>query len=172
MFVDVDGVAVTVVHVIDMVAVRHGRMPAIPTVGMPSVVLRGDMHVDQTLVPMPAVRVVGVPVMQVVGVPAVRDDGVPAAGAVCMVVACMNLMGDSHDPRPLLLSASRRHVVKYALIRMLAPLRIRSLPTDADRHVGRILALRNVHVYESCGPAGLAITGQFDRSSTSRRPAT
>jgi hypothetical protein len=102
--VAVGGVAMAVVHEIDVIAVRDGRMPAAVRMGV-LVGLRGRVHASEvTLVVVVTVAVMGVPIVQVVDVVAVAHGRVPALEAVLVVVAGVRAMlGRSshvnHSPR-------------------------------------------------------------------------
>jgi hypothetical protein len=77
----VRGVAVPVVHVVDVVAVLHGL---VPTIGSVFVIVRVVHAVCTALafVPVPVVLDVSVAVVEVVDVVAVLDRGVSAVGPV------------------------------------------------------------------------------------------
>jgi hypothetical protein len=86
--VSVCGVAVTVVHVVDVIIVRHRDMAAILAVFVVVPVVGGVFGL-LALVVMPVVAAVQVAVVHVVNVIAMRDGNVTAAFAVHMVVADM-----------------------------------------------------------------------------------
>jgi hypothetical protein len=88
-------VAVAVVEVVDVLAVRDRDVAAALAVG---VVVAGVRHVagDLALVDVPVVRAVQVPFVGVVDVVAVRDGRVPAALTVDVVVACVHGVRDRH----------------------------------------------------------------------------
>jgi hypothetical protein len=94
-------VAVPVVHVIRVVVVRHGDMPALRAVlmGVPVVnwVLRPGAFVDVV-----GVRAVDVAVVRVVGVVVVRDRDVAAAVTVDVLMAGMGAVvnGSGHHLTP------------------------------------------------------------------------
>ncbi len=75
------GVAVAVVHVVDVVLVRYGHVPA-PLAVLVVVTLVGGVSGSRALVDVVVVRLVEMPVVRVVGVVAVRDGDVAAAFAV------------------------------------------------------------------------------------------
>jgi hypothetical protein len=79
------GMAVAVVYVVDVVAVRHRGVPAVFAV-LVIVVIVDAVLGWLALVPMPVVGAVQVTVVQVVDVVAMRDDGVTAALAVGVAV--------------------------------------------------------------------------------------
>jgi hypothetical protein len=81
----VSGVAVPVVHVVDMVPVVDCLVPAPVTVGVGMIVV-GYVLLVGALVPVPLVVAMGVSVVQVVGVIAVVHGDVPAVGAVSVAV--------------------------------------------------------------------------------------
>jgi hypothetical protein len=90
------GVPVTVVHVVDVVVVLEGLVPAIRTVG---VVVRARHDVDVVevaLVVVTVVRGVDVAVVQVVDVPLVLDGEVAAVGAVDVGVLDVAGAGRAH----------------------------------------------------------------------------
>jgi hypothetical protein len=78
----VSGVSVSVVQVVHVVAVRHGRVATALRVGVLVRLGRGVYALDAALVVVVAVAVVGVPVVQVVDVVAVGHGGVAAALSV------------------------------------------------------------------------------------------
>lgn len=77
----VGGVTVAVVHVVHVVLVRHGHMPAALAV-LVVVALVGGVVGARALVDVALVGLVEVAVVRVVGVVAVRDGDVAAALAV------------------------------------------------------------------------------------------
>jgi hypothetical protein len=94
------GVAMTVVHVVGVIAVADRLMSATITVG---VLMLGVAHmgVGLALVPVVVVGAVSVAVMEVVGVVAVDHGDVPAALAVGVVVIDVGVVGSrAHDRAP------------------------------------------------------------------------
>jgi hypothetical protein len=94
----VRGVAVTVVHVVDVVAVLHRVVPAI---GVVLAVVIAFVHevltARGTLVPVAVVLTMEVAVVEVVDVIVVADFDVSAAGAVPVVVLPVGVVvGGSH----------------------------------------------------------------------------
>jgi hypothetical protein len=77
----VAGVPVTVVHIVDMVAVQHALVAAVVPVRV-LVTVMGDMPARLALVPVAAVLAVQMAAVRVVDVVPVRHLGVPAVGAV------------------------------------------------------------------------------------------
>lgn len=91
----VQGVPVTVVHIVDVIAVQHALMPTVLTVPvlMPLV---GDMPTRLALVPVSTVLTVQMPVVRVVDMVPVRHDSVPAVRAVRVGVGGVLQMQDGH----------------------------------------------------------------------------
>jgi hypothetical protein len=86
----VGSVAVTVVLVVDMVAVSDGLVPAVRSVGVP---VRGVGQVRQRmLVVVTRVLGVGVALVDVVDVTFTLHSGMAAAGPVLVLVCGMNLV--------------------------------------------------------------------------------
>ena len=81
------GVPVALVHVVDVVAVRHCGMPAVLGVRVLVRLGRRVHALDGAFVVVIVVAVVGMPVVQVVDVVPVLHGGVPACGRVLMLVA-------------------------------------------------------------------------------------
>jgi hypothetical protein len=94
--VPVPVVPVSVVGVVDMVAVFHGGVAAVGSVlvGVPAV---RDVLAGLALVPVAGVRLVEVAVVRVVDVIAVRDLGMPASRSVIVLVRGVFLVGNCHD---------------------------------------------------------------------------
>lgn len=92
----VEGVAVTVMHVVDVVAVLDGFVAAAGAVLMLLVANVLSVH-RCTFVPVALVLVMHVSVVEVVGVALVIDGGVAAAGAVLVYVVLVDRMGGSHE---------------------------------------------------------------------------
>jgi hypothetical protein len=89
--VAVDGVPVPVVHVVDVMIVRHGLMAAVRSV---LVAVLGVRQVRQrVLVIVSAVRRVGVSFVHIVDVPLALHARVAAAGAMLVVVMPVAGMG-------------------------------------------------------------------------------
>lgn len=93
---------VTIHEIVDVVAVRDGRMPAVGTMDMPGIVAVarvvwrtlcrvGAVHVQDMLIHMVAVRMVEVPIVEVVDVVIVRDGSMPTVGPVDVRVIRVNL---------------------------------------------------------------------------------
>jgi len=97
----VKGVAVTVMNVIDVVAVLHGGVAAVVAV---LVIVLGVGLVKRSrvaLVPMIVMGVVGVTIVEIVDVAGVLDGGVPAGGAVVVVViGVRGVVGHGHGGSP------------------------------------------------------------------------
>jgi hypothetical protein len=93
-------VAVTVVHEVDVISVRHRLVPAVVAMGVCAVVLRADVQLARALVPVAVVQVVEMTVVQEVDMSLVHDGGVAAVLAVLMLmlVVGVGVVGDSHDP--------------------------------------------------------------------------
>jgi hypothetical protein len=89
------GVAMTVMNVVHVVAVRHGGVSAVRAV---LVAVRLVSHVSARLALVPVARVlaVQVSVVRVVDVVAVRHFGVPAGRAVGVFVGCVFLVEGGH----------------------------------------------------------------------------
>lgn len=91
----VGGVAMSVVHVVDMVAVLDGLVTASRTVPV-RVMLMFDMSLEAALVPVAVVGAMRVAVVEVVGVALVLDGDMSAARGVLMRMSLMGLMGGCH----------------------------------------------------------------------------
>jgi hypothetical protein len=92
----VEGVAVTVMRVVDVITVLDRFVPAAGPMLVLAVVC--VLGVDLVaLVPVPVVQVVGMPVVEVVDVVDVADRRVPATGAVLVLVVLVDRMGGAHD---------------------------------------------------------------------------
>ncbi len=88
-------VAVAVVQVVDVVAVRYARVPAALAVPVVVALVRGVPR-GLALVPVAAVRAVQMAVVRVVDVVAVGYLGVPALRAVDVLVGGVFLMESGH----------------------------------------------------------------------------
>ena len=93
--VAVGGVAVTIVDVVDVVAVGDGDVAAALAVDVASMVLSGDVLGGFALVPVAFVQAVDVALVDVVGVVAVLESNVAAARAVGVGVSFVYCM--CHD---------------------------------------------------------------------------
>jgi hypothetical protein len=89
--VAVDGVPVPVVHVVDMVIVRHGLMPAVGSVLV--LVLSVSQVRQRMLVVVPLVRGVSVAFVYVVDVSFALDARVPAVWPVLVAIVSVALVG-------------------------------------------------------------------------------
>jgi hypothetical protein len=89
------GVPVSVVGVVDVVAVLHGGVATVGSVlmGVPAV---RDMLAGLALVPVAGVRLVEMAVVRVVDVIAVRDLGMPAGRSVFVLMRGVFLVGSRH----------------------------------------------------------------------------
>lgn len=96
--VAVCGVAVTIVDVVDVVAVGNGDVAAALAVDVASMVLSGDVLGGFALVPVAFVQAVDVALVDVVGVVAVPESNVAAASAVGVGVGFVNCV--CHDVTP------------------------------------------------------------------------
>ena len=90
------GVPVSVMDVVDMVTVLHGRVPAAGTVLVRVATVR-DMLAGLALVPVAGVGAVEVSVVGVVDVVAVRDLGVSAGRTVDVLVRGVLVVEDGHQ---------------------------------------------------------------------------
>lgn len=91
----VEGVAVTVVHVVNVVAVLDRFVPTSGPMLVLAVV--GVLGVDLVaLVPVSLVEMVDMAVVEIVDVVAVSDRRVPARGAVLVLVVLVDRMGGAH----------------------------------------------------------------------------
>lgn len=86
------GMTMTVVHMIDMVAVLDRLMPAVRSVGMLMIHV-AHMASSLVLVIVIAMRLVCVSIVQEVGVVVVRDGGVAAVAVVRVGVLGMRFVG-------------------------------------------------------------------------------
>jgi hypothetical protein len=91
----VSRVAMSVVDVVDVVAVGDRLVPAAVAMGV-LVILVNDVLVIAALVPVPVVQAMGVSVVQIIGVVAVGYGHVPTAGAVDVIVVRMGVVGRGH----------------------------------------------------------------------------
>ena len=89
--VAIGGVPVSVVHVVEVMIVRHGRVAAVRPVLM--LVLRVRQVRQRVLVVVPLVRGVGVALVHVVDVSVALHARVTAARAVLVVVVPVALVG-------------------------------------------------------------------------------
>jgi hypothetical protein len=98
----VSGVAVPLVHVVDVVAVRHGVVPAVGVVlAVVRAVVDDVLTARLALVPMAVVLAVEVAVVQVVDVIVVVHLDVSALGTVLMAVLSVGLvLGRGHACLP------------------------------------------------------------------------
>ena len=92
----VEGVAMAVVDVIDVISVRNGLVSAAGPVLMVIVIVVGDVFGRNALVPMAVMFAVSVAVVDEVDVVAVGDRLVSAVGAVGVGVILMNCARGAH----------------------------------------------------------------------------
>jgi hypothetical protein len=96
----VDVVEVVPDQVVDVVAVRHGRVAAVGTVNVTAVVVGarvigraafrvGSVDGNGAFVDVIAVHLMQVPIVEIVDVTGVTNGGVPAAGTVNVIVVWM-----------------------------------------------------------------------------------
>ena len=95
-------------EIVDVIAVRNGLVPAVGSVDVPGLILRGGLagrtavwvllvDSDLMLVDVALVRVMQVAVMQIIRMPIVAHGDMAAVGAVLMVVIGMDrVLGISH----------------------------------------------------------------------------
>src|SRR5215469_15440969 len=102
--VAVDGVAVAVGRVVDMVAMGKGIVPAFWPVNV--LVARVGQVGQRMLVVVALVRGVGVAFVDIVGVPLALHAGVPAAGTVVVRVRVNLMLSRCHDSSLLCWTAS------------------------------------------------------------------
>jgi hypothetical protein len=95
------GVTVSVVDIVEVVAVPHGRVTAAGAVIVRMTAVR-DVLARLALVPVPRVLLVEVAVVRVVDVVAVRDLGMSAGRTVGVLVRGVLVVENGHDASPLM----------------------------------------------------------------------
>jgi hypothetical protein len=91
----VEGVAMPVVHVVEVIAVFERLMPAFRAVLVVAVIRVVCVHL-LALVPMPLVEMVNVPIVEVVDMIAVVDGGMSAFRSVLVGVVFVGRVGRGH----------------------------------------------------------------------------
>lgn len=96
------GVPVPVVHVVDVIPMWHGNVPA-PLAVLMSMAVMSGVPLDLALVDVIAVHAMQMPVVRIVDVIVVRHGNMPATGTVLMGVLGMGRMrnGTQSGLRPL-----------------------------------------------------------------------